>query len=209
MKKQVSICTNPKECPYEYGDSPNVSDDESFHSNEPSPQNPIKSAPSEILGEATNKRIRKISPKPKQAQNEAEIVKDEEKGMRKWKYPKSPSFVVDMSNDPYQKTEKPKSRGVKKTKPEPGTSRGDQDPPRPNSVYYPPNSPLNHLPKKLAKKNNGGKYMRAFVIGTVILFVAVILYAIVTDVLMSIRDDVNRIKTLMEKIQNSTCNSTF
>ena len=209
MKKQVSICTNPKDCPY--GDSPNVSDDESFLSDEASPSNPGRSVPSEILGEATNKRIRMTSPASHQARNDVEVVKDDEKGMKKWKYPKSPSFIVDMNNDPYQSAEKGKGKGGKKRKSE--TQRLNEDTiankRATGTVYYPANSPMNHLPKKVPRKHKGSKFMRTIVIATAIVFIAVILYAIIADVMMNIRSDVEHIKELVEKLQNSSCNGTL
>ena len=143
MKKQISICSNPKECPY--GDE-------------------APRAKSRSSSKAPSLMERKQRNVPNNQQQEDGI------------YP-APS---------------PK-------------------PARSTSVYYPANSPLNHLPRKVsAKKKAQETFMATMRTGffvALVLLLAVILYAVLLDNVATIKDDVKDLKTMLQDLlQNCSMN---
>ena len=195
MKKEISICSNPEECPYgdesPIGKSGEREDDRkvTFHSSNFSPRKSMHES---------KKRTKEVSVSSNREDSSYGLNRGSPRKILAYQPSKSPAPM------------KPKQRhhnqyeGLSPTV----SSRNPTSNRNPTSVYYPANSPLNHLPRKVSTKKRVQEAFKASVktglIVAVLLLLAVIFYAVLFDIVATVRDDVKELKAMVRNLQNSS-----
>ena len=189
MKKEISICSNPEECPYgdespiDKSGEPTATDDKkvTFHSSNFSPRRSLHDS--------------------KKRKKEVSVSSNPEDDLNRARPRKVSAYHPSKAPVPMES----KRRSFHQNQYQISPAASSRNPS--TSVYYPANSPLNHLPRKVSTKKRVQKAfmvaMRTGFFVAVLLLLAVILYAVLLDIVATVRDDVKELKVMLQDLQNS------